>query len=170
MIFMDLRMPKMNGIEATRLIKSNPKTSNIPIIAVTASSMHFEDSDIQEAGFDGFLDKPVSHDEISRQLIKYLQPVQGDKAKHEDAKPGKAQKPIKENIAAFSDTFGDLINKTEASGSMSAISDLGSKILKFGEETDDPYFMRTGDQLEQAAMGFDIEHINKLFTELKQLV
>jgi PAS domain S-box-containing protein len=169
-IFMDLRMPKLNGIEATRLIKSNPQTSNIPVIAVTASSMHFEDSDIQQAGFDGFLDKPVSQDEITRQLVKYIKPIRKTITNPSESKPGQSQKPKNENLKGFSEAFADLIISTEASGSMSAISDLGNKILKFGEEKDDPYFMRTGDQLEQAAMGFDIEHINKLFSELKQLV
>jgi CheY-like chemotaxis protein len=79
---MDLRMPIMNGLDATKEIKQIPSRKDTPIIAVTASSMHFEDKDIKASGFDGFLDKPVSRSQIINELTKYIKPREHIKSAH----------------------------------------------------------------------------------------
>jgi len=70
LILMDLRMPNLNGIDATRLIRET--NESIPVIALTAYA--FED-DIQksvEAGCNDYLSKPVKIEQLSETLIKYL--------------------------------------------------------------------------------------------------
>jgi CheY-like chemotaxis protein/two-component sensor histidine kinase len=57
MILMDIQMPEMDGLEATRLLRSNPQTCNIPIVAVTASVMDRDRSKTLEAGCDGHIPK-----------------------------------------------------------------------------------------------------------------
>ncbi len=73
LIFMDIRMPVMDGIEATRLLKSNPRTKDIPVIALTASSTSEEKARILNLGFDGFLSKPVKLDKLFGELFKHLE-------------------------------------------------------------------------------------------------
>jgi two-component system cell cycle response regulator DivK len=60
LILMDIQLPGINGIEALRLLRANPDTAAIPAIAVTASVMQQDRKHITEAGFDGYLGKPLN--------------------------------------------------------------------------------------------------------------
>ena len=73
LIYMDIRMPVMNGLEATRLIKnaSNPGKKPV-IIAVTASAFDEDRNEILNAGCDDFLRKPVRPDDFFGMLEKHL--------------------------------------------------------------------------------------------------
>lgn len=62
LIFMDHRMPDMDGIEATQLIKSNPETAHIPVIYFTGVEKGQEYA--RRAGADGFLAKPFKIDQM----------------------------------------------------------------------------------------------------------
>ena len=63
-ILMDMNMPVMDGLEATRRIKANPGLAGIPIIALTASAMQEDRERFIEAGCDGFADKPIKSVEL----------------------------------------------------------------------------------------------------------
>jgi PAS domain S-box-containing protein len=70
-ILLDMRMPGLDGYEVARLIKQNPKTKHIPVIAFTASV--FNDKKIKLSGdFDGFLYKPVTKSDLFNQLTRFL--------------------------------------------------------------------------------------------------
>ena len=56
---MDIQLPNVDGLEMTRKIKSNPKTADIPIVAVTAYAMKGDRERILEAGCDGYISKPI---------------------------------------------------------------------------------------------------------------
>ena len=73
LIFMDMKMPVMNGYEATKRIKSDPKISSIPVIALTASVMKDNLHEIQDAGCDDLLQKPVGSEEVIKILMKYIE-------------------------------------------------------------------------------------------------
>jgi len=60
LILMDIQLPGINGIEALRVLRANPDTATIPAIAVTASVMQQDRKHITEAGFDGYLGKPLN--------------------------------------------------------------------------------------------------------------
>ncbi len=59
LILMDIQMPGLDGIEATRLIRSFAESSRLPIIAVTAYTLNGEKQRCLEAGMNGYLPKPV---------------------------------------------------------------------------------------------------------------
>ena len=59
LILMDIQLPGMSGIDALRVLRANPATAVIPVIAVTASVMQQDRSQITEAGFDGYIAKPL---------------------------------------------------------------------------------------------------------------
>ena len=71
-ILMDMKMPIMNGYEATHLLKSNESTQDIPIIAVTASSMVETEEEIR-AICDSFLHKPVSQVQIINEISRFIE-------------------------------------------------------------------------------------------------
>jgi len=73
-ILMDIKMPLMDGYEATRRLKENPMTSDIPIIAFTASHTIGENRKLKEFGFDGYLPKPINWPDLFDKLSDYFKP------------------------------------------------------------------------------------------------
>jgi len=70
-IFMDIEMPVMNGIEATKKLKADFRYSKIPIVALTAHNLEDFSSDFGNVGFDSILEKPYSVDGISQVLSNF---------------------------------------------------------------------------------------------------
>ncbi len=60
LIFMDVQLPGMTGYEATRLLKTDPATAAIPVMAITAHAVVGEEARAQTAGCDGYLTKPLT--------------------------------------------------------------------------------------------------------------
>ena len=74
-ILMDVSLPVMDGLEATRMLKADPETSSIPIIGLTAHAMSGDRERVLEAGCDEYDTKPV---ELSRLLDKMSALMSGD--------------------------------------------------------------------------------------------
>jgi CheY-like chemotaxis protein len=68
LILMDLWMPVLDGIQATRQIKADPRTAQVPVLAVSAQVFSPAAEDALAAGCDTFLPKPVSPDELLEQI------------------------------------------------------------------------------------------------------
>src|SRR5262245_55170441 len=60
LVLMDIQLPGMNGIDALRVLRADASTARIPVIAVTASVMQQDRNLITEAGFDGYIGKPIN--------------------------------------------------------------------------------------------------------------
>jgi len=72
LVFMDMRMPVMGGIEATRIIKSDTELSQIKVVALTAHALEDERRQMIEAGCDDFIRKPFHDAEIFDSISKLL--------------------------------------------------------------------------------------------------
>ncbi len=70
-VLMDLVLPVMGGLEATKRIKSDPKTQHIPVILLTAH-MRSGSAAVIEAGCEGFLVKPAAPKEIVAEIERVL--------------------------------------------------------------------------------------------------
>lgn len=66
LVFMDIKMPVMDGYAAVRILKDDPATNAIPIFALTASAFTNDERRILEAGFDGYLAKPFKRADLFR--------------------------------------------------------------------------------------------------------
>ncbi|WP_254721731.1 response regulator [Kovacikia minuta] len=71
-IVMDVQMPEMDGLEATRRIRADGDIALTPIIAVTSFAMDSDREKILAAGVDGYLTKPVSLRALVGEIAKYL--------------------------------------------------------------------------------------------------
>ncbi len=60
LVLMDIQLPGMNGIDALRVLRADPATAAIPVIAVTASVMQQDRKMITDAGFDAYVGKPIN--------------------------------------------------------------------------------------------------------------
>ena len=72
LIIMDIRLPKMNGLEVTRKLRETPAFSHTPIIAITAYAMKGDKERIIEAGCDAYLPKPINTRELPKVIAEML--------------------------------------------------------------------------------------------------
>ena len=72
LILMDIQLPGMDGLEATALLKANPQTKNIPVIALTALAMKGDEERIRAAGCDGYISKPLSYQNFLTVVNEHL--------------------------------------------------------------------------------------------------
>lgn len=80
LILMDIQLPDMDGLTATRLLKSDAATCAIPIIAMTAFAMIGDEAKMLAAGCDGYLAKPFCHKEFVATVANGLALAQQHKA------------------------------------------------------------------------------------------
>ncbi|HET9670198.1 MAG TPA: response regulator [Casimicrobiaceae bacterium] len=73
LVLMDIQLPGMNGIDALRVLRADPATSAIPIIAVTASVMQQDRKMITDAGFDAYVGKPINLKEFLEAVKRALE-------------------------------------------------------------------------------------------------
>ena len=72
-ILMDIQLPGMSGIDARKILRADPATSKIPVVAVTASVMQQDRKLITEAGFDGYVGKPINIKEFLEAVRRALE-------------------------------------------------------------------------------------------------
>jgi two-component system, cell cycle response regulator DivK len=73
LILMDISIPGMDGIEATQVIKQNPETAHIPVVALTANAMRGDRERFLAAGCDDYLPKPISTPDLLRVIKEHLE-------------------------------------------------------------------------------------------------
>ena len=71
-ILMDLSLPKLDGWEVTRSLKSNPRFKDVPILALTAHAMVGDRDRALKAGCDDYFSKPIEVDEFIQFMRPYL--------------------------------------------------------------------------------------------------
>ena len=72
LILMDINMPDMDGYTLTAKIKSLPGFERVPILAVTANVMRGDKEKTLEAGCDGYIQKPLDIEQLTREIEKFL--------------------------------------------------------------------------------------------------
>ncbi len=90
LILMDMKMPVMDGKEATSKLKSNPQTDEIPVVALTASSILEDKEKIMKNGFDAYLAKPFKIGDLIHTLSQFLKLSLSNTADSEPAVPESA--------------------------------------------------------------------------------
>lgn len=71
-ILMDLQLPGINGTQALRLIRNNPRGAHVPVVALTAFAMAEDHDRALLDGFDGYLSKPISVRDLPQQVASFL--------------------------------------------------------------------------------------------------
>ena len=64
LIMMDIQLPGMDGLDATRIIKSDPHLKDIPVVALTGFAMQGDEEKAMASGCDGYITKPIDVDNV----------------------------------------------------------------------------------------------------------
>jgi two-component system cell cycle response regulator DivK len=72
LILMDINMPGVDGYTLTTQIKSMPGFERVPIIAITANVMRGDRERTLQAGCDGYIQKPIDIDQLTREIERFL--------------------------------------------------------------------------------------------------
>jgi two-component system, cell cycle response regulator DivK len=72
LVLMDVQLPGMDGVEALRRLRRRSATASMPVVAVTALAMKDDRARLLEAGFDGYLEKPISARALGDQVRVFL--------------------------------------------------------------------------------------------------
>lgn len=75
LVVMDLMMPRMDGREANRALKGDPRTRDIPVIALTAMTLSVTWSELEAEGFAGLLTKPCMPPHFLREVQRHVGPA-----------------------------------------------------------------------------------------------
>lgn len=78
LILCDIQMPKMDGYEVIRQLKNDQQLAHIPVIAVTAFAMEVDGRKIQQAGFDGYITKPIEPQSFVEQIKTFLNSAEAE--------------------------------------------------------------------------------------------
>ena len=92
-ILMDLSLPVMDGWEATRRLKADPRTAQIPVVALTGHALAGISEGAKKAGCDAFVTKPCLPDELVKEIRKVLDRGSNSAARR-SRRSGKHEKTI----------------------------------------------------------------------------
>ena len=173
-VLMDIRMPVMDGFAARSAFEQDPMLSGIPVVALTASVMTSEAARIREAGFDGYLHKPVSRQDLLAELACYLDYAEVD-IPARDTEDGSASLPSWDSLsdeqksrisAAVSDTLIPEAEVLRDSGDPAALEAFVAQLREFAGYWQVSSIMDFARQLEAAVEGFELDRVQLLLDDL----
>ncbi len=173
-VLMDIRMPEMNGYDATNLLREDPEFKDIPVIAVTASVMK-EDIENLEYVFSSYLKKPISKKQLFKELIKYLPYSTKEDSSAGDIETASEIEPLVK-IQEYPEVLAILRNRyvefEELSNELAIdrVELVAEDLKKLAVENKCNPLRNWANQLANAAYIFDIEQMQKLFLELQHLL
>lgn len=153
-VLMDMRMPVMDGYEATRRIKATAAGSATPVIAITASAFEDSRAQVMAAGVDDYLRKPFQPEDLFEALGKSLD-LHYVFAEEAPAAPGhlKAVHLTGASLAALPKDVIQAMRQAVAEGSMARLTELIAKVEKVDAAT--------AHALQALADQYDYEKLNQ---------
>lgn len=175
-IFMDIRMPGLDGFEVTKIIKQDALLKEIPVIAFSASTVKNK-TELLKHEFDGYLQKPVFRNELDEILITFL----GDKIEDvADEKPGTKKASLKlkadelQNLPALLEALNSsFVNRWEEIKDNLVIYEIENFKKDLESEAHQSKFsllMKYCDELNLGLQTFDIELIERKLKDFPQLI
>jgi len=184
LIFMDMKMPVMDGYTATRHIKADEELASIPVIALTASVMKDNLHEIEDAGCNDLLQKPVGSEDVIHMLMKYLD-YHSLSDMHQDISSNDLDASVKtiasdapeispeQKKALIQELKGDLYNtwkQTSAQFIFTEIETFGQTMISLGEKYNVTMVRVWGQQLVDQAKSFDMEALPETLAAYSELI
>ncbi|MFC1563958.1 ATP-binding protein [candidate division KSB1 bacterium] len=184
LVLMDMKMPVMNGYEATSLLKADPETKDIPVVALTASTMKESEAHIRKVT-DGYLRKPVTRNDLISELVKFLpheiigkEPEQLEETGIESAiEIDSAEETYDAALDKLPDLLEILENKRENvwkelmnTLTINEIEDFAKEMKEYGLEYGYPPLTGWAKQLENQAAMFEIDAMSSTLESFPEII
>jgi len=179
LILMDLRMPEMNGYEATFVLKNQDYTKDIPVIALSASPKIVFDGRSTKDIFDDFIMKPVIISDLIQLLKKHLVHKVSEKDKavtkvlsgNTGQKLSKKQKQqLQELIKTLEDKYLPVFKEAISKQMIGQIDSFGQKLISLGEESDSSIVSDYGKSICLNVESFDIDLLMKMLRLFPEII
>ena len=171
LVFLDLRMPVMNGYETIAIIKNNDDLKDIPIIALTASIMERDMEKVDQYGFDGHVRKPASHNDLFKAVAQFL-PYTKEEEIIEDNEIVSMQLPpekIEELLVLVESRFKPEWDNIKDKGDFSLINNFAAALkeeaMKLGIKSIENY----ANMLIAYTDSFEIIEVDKLMNQFPEI-
>ncbi|MBL9175605.1 MAG: response regulator, partial [Verrucomicrobiales bacterium] len=179
-ILMDMRMPELDGHEATQRLKANPALQRIPVIAVTASSFREEEAKARRI-CDGFIRKPFNRAELVAELQRFLKPAAVQARPVADAAPdagAAGSEPAPAAVLAnrpqlvailrdLEQTVWPRLCKTKSVGEIEAFA---QRLLRSADDGHWPSLRSYAQMLEQQAQEFDFSKLPQTLQRFPEIL
>jgi signal transduction histidine kinase/DNA-binding response OmpR family regulator len=179
LVLMDVQMPVMDGLEATRVIRRDPRWERLPVLAMTAHAMNGDRERCLQAGMNGYISKPVQPAHLIATIEKHLSP---------SAAPPPARAPnqlervltdrlMREDSALMNDLLQlflqlapERLERLESAADQADAATLDQearKIRAAAEQLASPSLGACARSIEQAAERGDFAHVKLALTTLR---
>ncbi|MDF1611383.1 ATP-binding protein [Stygiobacter electus] len=175
-ILMDLRMPVMDGIEATRILKSQESTKHIPITCISASSKLMIKDDNGLNLFDDYLLKPVDLSALVDLLKKYLKFTSSDGKVEEEKRQilielsDEQKKSLLKLKNILTSEFKPRFEEILKSNLINEMEQFGLDLEKLGNEYSFAFLSQYGAEVASQAEMFEIEKLEISFAKFKNIL
>lgn len=174
MILMDILMPRMDGFEATNIIRNNPELRDTPIIALTALAMKEDVEKIEDAGFDDYLLKPFHISDLFEKVSKVFDNIITQDSRSDDVfgtddksyQPESVTRAYDQLNEKFLHRWNEIIMNKE----FQLINDFAEGITELGDESGIDFIQTFGIRLNSYAKDFDVENIDVCLNTFPQLL
>jgi PAS domain S-box-containing protein len=175
LIVMDIRMPKMDGNAATAILKADPETKNIPIIAFTGDVVAKTKTGTLKKGYDGYLTKPVKIHELTEELNKYFEsenvgPMKVAEEITWDHFSKTDVKDLSQFLSELKDGILPLLASFKGSIVINQVKTFSMDLKQLATEHQVKPLRLYADQLIESVDLFDITRIEKKMDELPQFL
>lgn len=162
LVLMDVHMPKMNGIEATKEIRTMFSKEDLPIIAITANAFEEDKNECLEAGMNDFLSKPLKFDTFKGVLMNIF----ADRINHlrGGIMPGEINQEFKNHVGDDAEMFMELLDELKGD-----LPEMLNGIEKAILNSDYKELEITAHTLKGVVKNFYITDIEELAFKLEQL-
>jgi len=162
---LDIRMPNMSGIEAARAIRDDAELAGAKLIAVSADVLSSLEKELEEAGFDAFLSKPVRAVEVFRTLQKHLDlefvEEGGDDETTSEDRPGSGELDLSQVAGDVARGWAGRMREAAELGDVAVLAEIAEEIRACAGAAP------LGDQLDRVAGAFELDAVAEIASQLE---
>jgi CheY-like chemotaxis protein len=177
LILMDLKMPEIDGYEATKILKNNKATAKIPIIALSASATMINQSSIENNLFSATIIKPINIYQLIKSLKLFLKFSELEIDNKTESQKDEILIMTKEMLKSMPEAISTLETyflpeslKAVEEQNIDKIEIFAKKIIAFGEKFSLNTIICFGNELSSYAENFEIDKISEAMAGFKSII
>jgi CheY-like chemotaxis protein len=179
LVIMDIRMPVLNGHEATGFIKADEQLKHIPVVMLTASVMKEQEDEIRQNRCDGFLRKPVNRIELIAQLMRFLphrilrktkKPLETVEEKEQEALTPETQAKLPQLLEILENQFTGDWKRISDVFILDDVETFAVGIINLGNQYHLSLLTQWGDKLLKEIRNYDMENAPITLARFQDLV